>query len=192
MRRNYSVRSTIIPNSEKMLTHLDDLAFLLRSPLFLHAISPRLTTPPSAHLPPTPCSTNTAFDKPNDTLDLTYFNIRIQWTETAWVTQLCYGESMLLEGRQIGVEQEVGFGQCFWWFCEEAGFLAWEFKARERAWGVRRGKVVDEELLVEEVGGIELGMGMKEKKEPGGKGGLKLKIRWRDTVKGSVGIWRVD
>jgi hypothetical protein len=132
-------------------------------------------------------------DNPNTTLDLTHLEIRIKWTEDAWAAQLCYGENVLLEGRQLGVEQEVGFVQSFLWFCEEASFLAYEFKAREGGWRVRKGEAIDEEPLNEK---SVMGDGRAKvsgRSKAGSRGrALKLKIRIRNTARGPAGVWRVE
>lgn len=39
----------------------------------------------------------------------------------------------MLEGKHLGADREEGFEYSFWWFCEEATFLAYEYIAREGA-----------------------------------------------------------
>ncbi|KAH7067432.1 hypothetical protein BKA63DRAFT_536897 [Paraphoma chrysanthemicola] len=151
---------------------LDDLTFLLRSPLFLYTISPRLIKPATRGTPepltPTSMASDAEFDKPGSAFDVSYLEIRIKWEDDSWAAQLVYGDNVLLEGRQLDVEQELGFMQSFWWFCEEAIFLAYEFKAREDAAKVTRSEKTGEK-----------------------RRSLKLKIRFKDTVRGPAGVWRV-
>ena len=88
-----------------------------------------------------------------------------------------YGDHVLLEGRQLYAEQDAGFVQSFFWFCEEASFLAWEYKARE---GVKMApKRMEEFTAVRSKGGAE-------------KRTLKLKIQFRNSARGRAGVWRVD
>ncbi|OAL05535.1 hypothetical protein IQ06DRAFT_312880 [Phaeosphaeriaceae sp. SRC1lsM3a] len=146
------------------------LPVIALSPLFLYAISPRLVSPPivpDACLPPTPKSilSSTYTTDPDSVCDLTRLEIRIRWTDNSWAVQLTYNHSVLLEGRQKGVEQEVGF----------AGFLAWEFKARE-------GVVAERHDLDVAKGAWATGRARS----------LKLKIRLRDSKRGRAGAWRVE
>ncbi|KAH3974148.1 hypothetical protein HBI56_090080 [Parastagonospora nodorum] len=153
------------------LTPIDDLCFLLRSPLFLYAVTSRLTPPkPSDPLPPTPKSMTSESNKPTTIFDLAHLEIRIKWVNNSWAAQLSYGDNVLLEGRQLSVDQESGFVQSFFWFCEEASFLAYEYKAREGAWTARKGG---------------------EGRTKDGKRALKLRIRMRDGERGSAGVWRI-
>lgn len=115
--------------------------------------------------------------------DLTRLEIRIRWTDNSWAAQLAYNDAVLLEGRQIGVEHEVGFVQSFFWFVEEAVFLAWEYKARE-------GIVVEHGDA--EVAGLKRTTGRARTKDAEGRRSLKLKIRLRDTARGRAGVWRME
>jgi hypothetical protein len=81
------------------------------------------------------------------------------------------------------VEEEVGFMQCFFWFVEEAAFLAWEYKARE-------GRVVEKSGMNAE--DSVWTVGRAKTKDAAGRRSLKLKIRLRDTVRGRAGVWRVE
>jgi hypothetical protein len=65
--------------------------------------------------------------------DVYNLEIRKRWDDGTWVAQLLFDNNVLLEGRQLNAELELGFVQSFFWFCEEATFLAYEFKAREHA-----------------------------------------------------------
>lgn len=85
----------------------------------------------------------------------------------SWAAQLSHGDNMLLEGRQLNVNQEASFVQSFFWFCEEEKFLAYEYKAREGAWAARRA-------------------GKGGKKE--GRRALKLRIRLRDGERSRAGV----
>lgn len=173
--------------------YVDDLCFLLRSPLFLYAISPRLTTPssPSTILPPTPKSMTS--DMCDTIFEVTHLEIRVKSADDSCVAQLSYGDNVLLEGRQLDVEQEARFVQSIFWFCEEASFLAYEYKAREHAWAVRMGEAVDVEPLME--GNMVKADGPKmlgRSKGRDNRRALKLKIRFRDTKRGPAGVWRVE
>ncbi|KAH7083808.1 hypothetical protein FB567DRAFT_92379 [Paraphoma chrysanthemicola] len=177
---------------------LDDLTFLLRSPLFLYTISPRLTNPVTRGTPepltPTSMTSDADFDKPDSAFDVSYLKIRIKWEDDSWAAQLVYGNNVLLEGRQLDIEQELGFMQSFWWFCEEASFLAYEFKAREDAAMVRRGGKVDVEGVTEEgrlENGVDGWVTPRRSKAGEKRRSLKLKIRFRDTARGPAGVWRV-
>ncbi|KAF2026853.1 hypothetical protein EK21DRAFT_102930 [Setomelanomma holmii] len=154
---------------------LDDLCFLLRSPLFLYTISPRLIKPSPRfpHEPHTPMSMNHDNDKSDNVFDMLHLEICIKWEDDSWTTELLPGENVLLEGRQLDVEQKMGFIQSFWWFCEEASFLAYEYKAREYAAAGAR------VALAKSNGRVD-------------RRSLKLRIRFRDTVKGPAGVWIMD
>jgi hypothetical protein len=132
-------------------------------------------------------------DEADTSFDMTHLKIRIKWTDDNWVSQLSYGDKVLLEGRQLDVEQEAGFVQSFFCFCEEATFLAYEFQAREHAWKVSMGESVDMEALVEDCVGEGGRVGMAGRVKAGDKRrALKLKIRFRNTARGPAGIWRVE
>ncbi|KAH8725890.1 hypothetical protein GQ44DRAFT_739374 [Phaeosphaeriaceae sp. PMI808] len=113
----------------------DDLCFLLQSPLFLYAISPRLKRAESrpSYEPATPNSVLDDNEEPDHRLDISKLCMRIKWINNSWIVQLRYGTSAILEGCQMNVIQDVGFIQSFFWFCEEANFLAYEYRARENA-----------------------------------------------------------
>ncbi|KAF2825745.1 hypothetical protein CC86DRAFT_293755 [Ophiobolus disseminans] len=156
----------------------DDLTSLLRSPLYLYTISPRLTNPnpapPSTYLPPSPVSITDCSSPDTDAFTILHLSIRIKWSDktTSWATQLCYNSTMLLEGRELNANRESGFMRSFGWFCEEVGFLAREFGARDLAFGVSMGR----------------------EREKGKRRSLKLKIRFGKmrTATGEIGVWRVD
>ncbi|KAF1940049.1 hypothetical protein EJ02DRAFT_313560, partial [Clathrospora elynae] len=144
--------SQLPPYNEGQL--LDDLYFLLRSPLFLYAITPRLHR---ANTSPEPLATGLmtpdsmkdgCFPKESgceDDLDIAKLHMDIKWDGNSWATQLQYGESVLLEGRQLNNIEEISFARSFQWFCEEARFLRYEFKARDHAAAVRLGTAIDTE-----------------------------------------------
>jgi hypothetical protein len=69
--------------------------------------------------------------------------------------------------------------QSFFWFCEEASFLAWEFKARER-------------VVMGDVERSEEFAAPGRSKGGGKRRTLKLKIQFRNTARGRAGVWRVD
>ena len=103
----------------------DDLCFLLRSPLFLYAISPRLRHATN------PLRVN-GLIKAED-INIYALNIMIVRDDNSWATQLLYGGTSLIEGRQYITTEQAGFAQSFHWFCDEARFLSCEFHARELA-----------------------------------------------------------
>lgn len=69
----------------------------------------------------------------NTEIKISMLTVHIKWDGNSWATQLCYGDIMLLEGRQYHTAEEAGFTQSFLWFCEEARFLCYEFTARDYA-----------------------------------------------------------
>jgi hypothetical protein len=132
------------------------LIFLLRSPLFLYAIAPRLARAnkaldsPSHSCPATPESTTSRYIKKrrNSTIDITNLRLLIKWNNSSdWTTQLLYGKEILLEGQHCNTTQAAGFTQSFHWFCEEARFLRREYAAREHAGAVRLGTARDVESV---------------------------------------------
>jgi hypothetical protein len=132
-------------------------------------------------------------DKHDNAFHISHLEIRIRWHDDSWAAQLLYGDNVLLEGRQLDIEQEVGFVQSFWWFCEEASFLAYEYKAREHAAAVRTGGASDLEPLrrnEEKVDGEWVAPGRSKGRE--NRRALKLRIRFRDTVRGAAGVWVVE
>jgi len=171
----------------QQLTTADDLCFLLRSPLFLHAISPRLApSPTSTPCPPTPVS----IDGDTSGFNILHLEIRIIYSDSSWATQLCHDNAVLLESRELNVEQEQGFEQSFHWFCEEASFLAYEFKAREHAFAVRMGNAVDTAPLKRDTVLGNDGWPMPAKSKGKGKRkALKLLVRLRSTGRGRAGVW---
>jgi hypothetical protein len=60
-------------------------------------------------------------------------NMMIVRDDNSWATQLLYGGTSLIEGRQYMTTEQTGFTQSFHWFCDEARFLSYEFHARELA-----------------------------------------------------------
>lgn len=119
--------------------------------------------------------------------------MRIKWEHDSWITQLLYGESMLIEGRHAYVEQEVGFSQSFHWFCEEVECLRYEYKAREHAAAVCLGTAIDSDMVdlgEEWTKGrvIRRANSLGKKKQ----GVVKLKIRLRETCVGLVLAERVE
>jgi hypothetical protein len=149
----------------KLTTTTDDLCFILRSPLYLYAMAPRLRraeraaetsrirmlTPKSTY---SGISSPEAKREPNDGIDTQNLIMDIQWSGECWVTRLLYGESMLVEGRQRA-SRKAGFVHSFRWFCDEARFLCYEFSAREHAATVRLGTVMDAEPLETPKGAVK-------------------------------------
>ncbi len=116
----------------------DDLCLLLQSTHFFYTIQSRLrkerdlagSQAKGLRSDPLP-------EEPKDTddveLDVSALHIRIIWNHDSWATQLLHHEALLLEGRQINVQQCEGFEKSFEWFCAEARFLWFQFKAQEGA-----------------------------------------------------------
>jgi hypothetical protein len=78
--------------------------------------------------------------------------MKVTWDGDSWATQLLYGDSSLIEGRQYNTTQKASFVPSFHWFCEEARFLSYEYHAREQAAMVALGTAVDSEPMEVEVG----------------------------------------
>jgi hypothetical protein len=129
----------------------DDLCFLLRSPLFLYAISLRLFHDTDHATAPRTLESTTTRTRAH-TFDITHLEIHIRWDKNNWATQLTHGDGILLEGRERNVRQELGFVQSFLWFCEEASFLAHEYKAREDAWTAGKGDAIDMKTVAKDDG----------------------------------------
>ncbi|KAJ4362442.1 hypothetical protein N0V83_010535 [Neocucurbitaria cava] len=113
---------------------LDDLCFLLSSDLYLYACKPRLRQAnllgyePAAGVKDPGLVDNGGLSKvlpqpSSDAIVIPFLNMKISWDGKSWATQLRYGESTLLEGRQNNTTKEAGFVQSFHWFCDEAEFL---------------------------------------------------------------------
>jgi hypothetical protein len=141
----------------KLTPATDDLCFLLRSPLLLYAMGPRLrrakqTAEASRIRMLTPESMSDGIASPesklelDDGIDTENLNMDIQWDGDSWVTRLMFGNSTLVEGRQRAA-RKAGFSQSFRWFCDETRFLCYEFGAREQAAAVRLGSAMDTEPL---------------------------------------------
>ena len=91
----------------------------------------------------------------------------------------------------MNVEQEQGFEQSFHWFCEEASFLVYEFRAREHAFAVRMGTAVDTAPLGRDTVPSHDGWQMSTKSK-GKRRALKLLVRLRSTGRGRAGVWRMQ
>jgi hypothetical protein len=157
---------------------IDDLCFLLRSPLFLHAIAPRLrrattTSEANAIGLKTPDSLVNGNEKEYG-IDTSALNMRVTWDGDSWATRLLYGDSSLIEGRQYNTTKKASFVPSFHRFCEEARFLSCEFHAREHAAMVTLGTAVDSEPTEVEVDQTRVGSeGNKQRRM------VKLKIRYK-------------
>jgi hypothetical protein len=169
----------------------DDLCFLLCSPLYLYGISTQLKRASSHSLPALPAPKSMTANESAHAFDIMSLDIRIKWEKNSWVSQLTYGDTVLLEGRQLHVRQDIGFAQSFFWFCEEARSLPCEYKAREHALAVKTGRAVDVELLRQKDEGDGL-KALRSSKGREGRRSLKLKIRLRDTRKGRAGVYRLE
>ncbi|KAG9191321.1 hypothetical protein G6011_09409 [Alternaria panax] len=121
---------------------LDDLCFLLCSPLFLYAVSPRLCHAKSPWRSSGP-------KKPVG-ISIYALNMMIVRDDNGWATQLLYGGTPLIEGRQYIATGNSNFTQSFYWFCDEARFLSCEFHARDEATAEALSTVVDPEPAVVE------------------------------------------
>jgi hypothetical protein len=164
----------------KLTATIDDLCFLLRSPLYLYVVGPRLRHARQAAersrvrmLTPESMDGGIASPgtkpEPEDGIDTENVNMDVQWNGDSWVTRLSYGASMLVEGRQRAA-QKAGCVQSFRWFCDEARFLCYEFSAREHAAAVRLGSMIDTEALEVPKGAGKTGAAKKNHI-------VKLKIR---------------
>jgi hypothetical protein len=118
----------------------DDLCFLLRSPLFLYAISPRLRHATNS------LRVNGLIKAEN--INVYALNMMIVRDGSSWATQLLHGGASLIEGRQYMTTEQAGFAQSFHWFCDEARFLSCEFHARELAAAEALGTVVSMQRAV--------------------------------------------
>jgi hypothetical protein len=118
----------------------DDLCFLLRSPLFLYAISPRLRHATNS------LRVNGLIKA--ETINVYALNMMIVRDGSSWATQLLHGGASLIEGRQYMTTEQAGFAQSFHWFCDEARFLSCEFHARELAAAEALGTVVSMQRAV--------------------------------------------
>jgi hypothetical protein len=171
------------------LTMPDDLTFLLRSPLFLYTIRPRLTKCVESSGVEAMSPTLIVEGDSNHDNDFNIFvlDIRVKWDDGSWATQLLYADNILLEGRQHA-EHEVGFFQCFIWFCDEASFLTHEFKAREHTIAMRMGLAKDTEALeiADNDAVAVLGMMAVDKRKTS-KRLLKLKVRFKTALRGRAG-----
>ncbi|KAI5368819.1 hypothetical protein J4E82_010409, partial [Alternaria postmessia] len=112
-----------------------DLCFLLRSPLFLYAISPRLrhATNPLRVDGLIKAEDINIYALNMMILSLIGLIVDISGDDSSWATQLLYGGTSLIEGRQYITTEQAGFAQSFHWFRDEARFLNCEFHARELA-----------------------------------------------------------
>lgn len=126
----------------------DDLCFLLRSPLFLYTISPRLrhTTNPSKV---------DGLIKAED-INIYALNMMVVRDDNSWATQLLHGGASLIEGRQYMTTEQAGFAQSFHWLCDEARFLSFEFHARELAAAEALGTAVSMQPAVVEPVQVDL------------------------------------
>ncbi|KAI4614490.1 hypothetical protein J4E83_007144 [Alternaria metachromatica] len=128
---------------------LDDLCFLLRGPLFLYAIAPRIRRATASSQRDT-----TGLMTPSwladecvkeEGIDISALNMKIGWDGESWVTQLLYDNISLIEGREYNTKKKAGYAPSFHWFCEEARFLSCEFHAREQLAMVAPSDAVDAE-----------------------------------------------
>ncbi|KAI4933172.1 hypothetical protein J4E85_003576 [Alternaria conjuncta] len=157
---------------------LDDLCFLLRSPLFLYAIAPRIrraaaTSERAATGLMTPSSLADERAK-EEGINISALNMRVGWDGESWATQLLYDNISLIEGREYKTTKKAGYAPSFHWFCEEARFLSYEFHAREQLAMVAPSDAVDAEPR--EVEGRQTrakSAGMKERRV------VKLSIRYK-------------
>lgn len=109
-----------------------------------------------------------------------YFTTAYQYS--SWTTRLTYGAEVLIEARDLRVDEAEGGRRSMRWFCEELGFLACEFRARERVpvetdwWGMVRAK--KSRVVRLNVG--KRGFGALREVGKGGVGKVvRLKLRFR-------------
>lgn len=166
------------------LTLGDDLVFLLNSPLFLFAISPRLrfedrnARDPSLDAQTTP------------DVDVRRLAFQVGHDASSCFTQLRYGASVLIEARHLNQSCDKDCKKSLEWFHDEVEFLGYEYRAREEVTADILGRelvrVVKSKFMRLKVGrqgllalekGKECGVGKQKK--------LKLKLRlWKDAVEG--------
>ena len=157
---------------------IDDLCFLLHSPLFLYAIAPRLRRATTS-LKSDAQNLVTAGSLVNGTKkaeEIYRYGLKMMvvWDGNSWATRLLYGETPLMEGRQYKTTEKAGSGKSFHWFCDEVRFLSCEFRAREHAAMVALGSAVDTELTEVEVGQTRAKSEGKRQRRI-----VKLKIRYK-------------
>ncbi|EUC47294.1 hypothetical protein COCMIDRAFT_90539 [Bipolaris oryzae ATCC 44560] len=140
---------------------LDGLCFLLHSPLFYYAVSPRIrreeqkarSSETNAATTQTPIVKNAhegVIREPATYLALSKLCIDIKQEENGWVTRLLYNNAILIEGRDLCKEEDSSFITSFRFFCEEVEFLSSEFRSRERAGAILRGAVSEQDPFGEE------------------------------------------
>ena len=144
-RNSFSVRFHVSKPKHQAHNKIDDLCFLLQSSSFLFATQPRLRLGYAEDNSPlkstiSTLAVNSIHKSEKIGIGIPKINIMINWECGDWVTQLRHGESMLLEGRQTRVSQDEGFEQSFHFFCDEARFLWFEFKAREDTTAIAIGR----------------------------------------------------
>lgn len=169
---------------QQSLTLGDDLVFLLNSPLFLFAISPRLRSVDRNARDP---SLDAQITRELDVRRLAFQGGR---DASSCFTQLRYGASVLIEARHLNQSCEKDCKKSLEWFHDEVEFLGHEYRAREEVAAEILGRefvrVVKSEVVRLKVGRQGL-LALKDRKDcsVGKEKKLKLKLRlWKDAVKG--------
>lgn len=115
---------------------MDDLVFLLQSPLFLYAVGPRLRSANRSFRDPTQDAT-----KHPDSLMIEVYqlSVLVRYDGGCCVAQLRYGANVLIDARDLGSAHEANdsrdkaLKRCLKGFCAEIAFLGCEYRAREGA-----------------------------------------------------------
>ncbi len=55
------------------------------------------------------------------------------YADNSWITQLHYGDVVLIEARELNIEERARAQKSVQWFYEEVEFLKHEYMAREKA-----------------------------------------------------------
>lgn len=149
----------------------DDLCFLLRSPLFLYAISPRLRHATN------PLRVDGLIKAEN--INIYALNMMIVRDGSSWATQLLHGGASLIEGRQYMTTEQADFAQSFHWFCDEARFSSCEFHARELAAAEVLGTAVSMQRAVVELVQVDLRQTRARAAAQKQRRVVKLRIRYQ-------------
>ena len=129
--RSYSVSQYTFPDGIGPKVAADDLVFLLSSPLFLYAITPRLRHACQDFGSVQSKSTHDSSAAP--AIEARNLAITTGVSNSSYFTQLEHGKATLISIREPIHSSEGARKQSVVWFCEEVEFLACEYRAREEA-----------------------------------------------------------
>lgn len=121
---------------------------------------------------------------------VSHLQVRIQWAEDSWVSQLCYGDTMIIEGRDKTVEEDGGLAQSFLWFCEESNFLACEYKAREHALAVKMGTAVDLGVVMREKVGTSVNLGAAVREHAATRPAVVEEVKIEKSLVLKLKVWK--